>query len=451
MHENVIVSLLVCSLVFLSIACDSFEVTKIVKGEPDEDSDSSIGESTEETLDSEISYSDLDTEDPNPLADLDEASLLSMTETLASDELRGRNEGTPESEAARKLIIGRLQSCGIGPVDDAGYEQSVAGTKCINVIGRVPGANPSLQDRNIMLSAHYDHVGGCNGKICNGAYDNAAAVAAVMEIACVTAKHPGKHPLIVALWDCEEPPHWNTKKMGSEYYANNPIVPLENISASIVLDLFGSEMWPGFNGLFVLGTESSDVLRSVVDQIDPEEGLNVYSVGLHTIEETPTGHWPFSDYDAFRNRQVPVIFVSDGTNKTYHQPNDDWEHIVPEKLRLETRYVFEMTRNVLNSDESPTWQGHPHLGADELDAVLEVGRIALGKTEVPAIAKAIGLNPISAFQAEEDYKALKKIRARLDKTGGNLTKSDIQTIRKGTQRLMCLAGTEYPEVACWIL
>jgi len=382
---------------------------------------------------------------------LDEASLLRITELLASDEMGGRNEGSPGSEAARELILERLRSCGIDPAGDSGYEQRVVGSKCVNLIGQVPGNDPDLEDEHILLSAHYDHLGECGGKICNGAYDNAAAVAAVIEIACVAAEQPGDRGLLVALWDCEEPPTFLTDNMGSEYFAAHPTIPLEDIPASIVLDLFGSELWPNFNGLIVLGTETSDVLRNHVDELPPIPGLQAFNMGLHAIEEQPFGHHPFSDYDAFRNREVPVVFISDGKNKDYHEPTDDWDHIVPEKLVLETRWVLHLTHSILGGEETPTWQGHPHLGLDGLEAAIEVGNIALGKTDIPGIVPSLGLNSQSKSKLTSDIKALEKIRARILSSGDELTKTDIKAVRKAAQRLMCLAGSSPAEFFCGLL
>lgn len=410
------------------------------------DSDTNPGDpaSDDNSSDSDVPSSDLADE-------IDESSLLTILEALASDEMGGRDEGSPGAEAARELITDRLRDCGIAPAGINGYEQSVANSKCINVIGRIDGRDQELQDQHILLSAHYDHVGECDGKICNGAYDNAAAVAAVIEIACVLQKHPGERPLLIALWDCEEPPTFRTSKMGSEYFASNPVVPLDTISASIVLDLFGAELWPGFNGVMLLGTESSDTLRSLVNKLEPEDGLESYTMGLHAIEEQPYGHQPFSDYDAFRNRKVPVIFVSDGKNKTYHEPTDDWEHIVQDKFLLETRFIFQLTRTVQNSEENPTWQGHPHLGMQDLEEAITVGNIALGKTDVPGLIETLKLSSRSKSKLKGDIEALETVRARLEKTPGDLTTADIKKIRTAAQRLMCLAASNPAEILCQLL
>src|SRR5262249_14295288 len=56
-----------------------------------------------------------------------------------------------------------------------------------NVAGILPGADPALKDQYVVFSAHLDHLGiGApikGDKIYNGAMDNAAGVATLIEIA----------------------------------------------------------------------------------------------------------------------------------------------------------------------------------------------------------------------------------------------------------------------------
>ena len=45
--------------------------------------------------------------------------------------------------------------------------------------------------------------------------------------------------------------------MGSAFYVAHPLVPLEKTDVAIVLDLMGSNLWPGFRGYYLLGSETS--------------------------------------------------------------------------------------------------------------------------------------------------------------------------------------------------
>ena len=103
-----------------------------------------------------------------------------------------------------------------------------------NFLAVVPGGE--LADEYVMIEAHYDGHGSddfCEGKtaeddICNGASDNAAGVAAVIDIArsIVTDGVP-RRSIIVTLCDGEE-----DGLVGSQYYVENPVIPLGKIIAS---------------------------------------------------------------------------------------------------------------------------------------------------------------------------------------------------------------------------
>src|SRR5690606_16053853 len=116
--------------------------------------------------------------------------------------------------------------------------------------------------------------------------------------------------VLVALWDAEEPPTFLTDAMGSAFFVQNPTIPLDQIDVAITLDLVGAGLWPDYAGHFVIGAETSLAVADAVDSVMAPEGLKVFRGGLHLIEQTPFGLQPWSDYDAFRAAEVPVLFLS---------------------------------------------------------------------------------------------------------------------------------------------
>src|SRR5207253_9008216 len=65
-----------------------------------------------------------------------------------------------------------------------------------NVVGLLPGSDPSLANTYVLISAHYDHLGrkpdGEGDLIYNGANDDASGVASVIEIAsALSGAKPG--------------------------------------------------------------------------------------------------------------------------------------------------------------------------------------------------------------------------------------------------------------------
>lgn len=363
---------------------------------------------------------------------------------LASDAFEGRDEGSLGGLTAREYLIRELEACGLEAAGTSRFEQPITTGAGANVLARVPGTDAALAGRPVIVSAHYDHLGVGGGDIYNGAYDNAAGVSAVIAVGCALAAAPQLRPVIIAAWDAEEPPTFLTDEMGSAFYAANPTVPLEDIAAVVVLDLVGAELWPGFAGHVVLGAELSPEVAMAVDAAPIPAGLAALRGGLHLVEETPFGHQPWSDYDAFRNRGVPVLFLSDGQNKRYHTPEDDVDGLNLDKLALEARYLLDVVVNLASTEGDFTFaaQGSDHAkDASTLEAILEAA------TDEGGLVDALGLSETARDRLFEDLLAARDAAATLD-GGGQLSNAQVAALRRGAQRVMCLAGPTYAELAC---
>lgn len=103
-----------------------------------------------------------------------------------------------------------------------------------NVIGMIEGT--THKDSFIVFTAHYDHLGKL-GKTAYfpGANDNASGVAMMLNLAKYFSKNPQKYSLLFIAFSGEE-----TGLIGSQYYVRNPIIPLENMSFLINIDLMGN-------------------------------------------------------------------------------------------------------------------------------------------------------------------------------------------------------------------
>jgi Zn-dependent M28 family amino/carboxypeptidase len=117
-----------------------------------------------------------------------------------------------------------------------------------NVLGLLPGFDPDHKDEIVVVGAHYDHVGtDPDGAVYNGANDNAAGVAAMLEIARlwqVQGFRPARSVLFAAWDDHEQGLH------GSRYYAQHPSFPLVQTVAVLNLDVIGVARvhWPTNSG-----------------------------------------------------------------------------------------------------------------------------------------------------------------------------------------------------------
>jgi hypothetical protein len=416
-------------------------------GDGDGDGDADTDADGDSTADGDAdgdSDGDADTDADGPGDMLTEAELERITSTLSSDEMDGRDNGTPGGAAARQFLIDEWTACGIVPAGEGGFEQPVTGGDGVNIVGRIEGSDPALRDRYVLLSAHYDHLGNCDGAICNGAYDNATALAEGVGVACTLAASPPARSILVAHWDAEEPPDFLTETMGSEFYGSHPIVPLAQTDVAIALDLVGADMWPGYEGHFVLGAETSPEVTAAVQAAAVPAGLILHRIGLHMGEESPLGHMAWSDYDAFRNRGVPVLFFTNGQNKVYHTAADEMDGVNVPAMAREAAHLLHVVEALANATATPVFDADGQDYAADATALVAVLEAAVAEG---GLVDTLGLSSASRSNLESDLARVRTIATRLE-DGGTATAADISALRGGTLRVMCLAGSTYDESLC---
>ena len=375
---------------------------------------------------------------------LSQVSLTDVVTTLASDDMDGRNEGSAGWRAARAYVIERMTTCGLVAAGTDGYEQPITTGTGVNILGMVPGRDAVLRDRVVVLGAHYDHLGHCGGDICNGADDNAAAVALALGVGCALAQAPGARSLLVAIWDSEEPPTFLSNRMGSQFWVDNPTVPLGDVEVALALDLVGSDMWPGFLGQVVVGPETADGLGALVDTVPVPPGVQVVRGGLHLVEETPYGHQPWSDYDAFRNEMVPVLFLSNGQNKRYHTPDDEVAFLNLPKMAAEGLWLWRLIQTLADMPGGLAFApgGRDDVADAHLSRLMDEAALAPG-----GLVDGLSLSSSTRRDLEADLAAVLDVQQAVD-NGQTLTLTQRRVLRTAMQRIMCLAGPDYTEADC---
>jgi Iap family predicted aminopeptidase len=255
--------------------------------------------------------------------------MRALVERLCSEECAGRATGSPEGRAARALIVEELHKAGAQP-----WEQPIAETGGANVIGRLRGAGPAL-----LLAAHYDHLGRSGRDVYWGADDNAAAVAILVELTRRLAASPTARDVWIVAFDGEEPPHFLGPNMGSQQFVDAPPLPLADIDLMVCLDLCGHALsLPEVaKDLFVLGAETSQGTVALVDGIEVE-GLTMRRAGINLLP-------PLSDYHAFRERNVPFLFLTGGRWRHYHTPGDTPEKLDYDKMRATADWLERLARS----------------------------------------------------------------------------------------------------------
>lgn len=221
-----------------------------------------------------------------------------------------------------------------------------------NVLGFIEGTD--LKDEVVIITAHYDHIGiNADGEINNGADDDGSGTACALEIAqaFVKAKEAGKGPrrsVLVMTVSGEE-----KGLLGSEYYANNPVYPLENTVCDLNIDMVGRKdaEHEDENYIYLIG---SDKLSTDLHRISEEANDEFTNLALdYTFNDPddPNRYYYRSDHYNFAKNDIPVIFYFSGVHEDYHKPTDTVEKILFDKTAVVAKLVFHTAWKLANQDE----------------------------------------------------------------------------------------------------
>jgi hypothetical protein len=220
-----------------------------------------------------------------------------------------------------------------------------------NVLAFIEGSD--RKDEVVVITAHYDHVGVEDGVVYNGADDDGSGTVALLEIAQAFAKakasgHGPRRSVLVMPVSGEE-----KGLLGSRYYSENPVFPLENTVADLNIDMIGrfdSVHATSAPYVYVIG---SDRLSTELHAVN-EEANRLY-VGLEldytfNAPDDPNRFYYRSDHYNFARKGVPSIFYFSGVHEDYHQPGDDVEKIRFDLLRQRTLLVFHTAWSLANRE-----------------------------------------------------------------------------------------------------
>ncbi|MDQ8029032.1 MAG: M28 family peptidase [Brevundimonas sp.] len=266
---------------------------------------------------------------PAAVAPAFQAQLLEDVRILSSDEMAGRDTGSPGGEMARNYIVGRLEALGIAAPrmgrlqawEATGRSRSGPTTyNGVNIIGVLPGTR--VTDKYIVVTAHYDHVGTHEGQIYNGADDNASGVATMLALAADLKRQAPEHSVIFVALDGEE-----HGLLGAKHFVEVPPVPLSSIAMNLNFDMTARAETDG--KLWVTGTYQHPNFRPILEAI-PADGAVALAFGKDTPEDTGADNWvEASDHGAFHRAQVPFLYFGVNYHPDYHRPSDDFERITP--------------------------------------------------------------------------------------------------------------------------
>lgn len=237
-----------------------------------------------------------------------------------------------------------------------------------NVIARLPGSDPALQDQAIIYTAHWDHLGRdtslSGDQIYNGASDNATGTAGLLALAQAykALPSPPRRSVLFLAVTAEE-----QGLLGSKFYAENPLYPLVKTVATFNMDVLGS--WGA--------TRDTQIVGAGQNTLEDDYARIVQAHGRVVINdaEPQKGSYFRSDQFNFAKQGVPSLYTKAGvdvigkpagygeskrsayTADDYHKLSDevkpDWDLSgAVDDLRL----LFETGVMVADRDTLPTWK-----------------------------------------------------------------------------------------------
>ena len=209
--------------------------------------------------------------------------------------------------------------------------------KTTNVLGFLPGQDiqsckgilSKCAYEVLIIGGHYDHLGvNPKGEVFYGADDNASGIAALLEIAKALSnrKHELKRSALFIAFGAEE---WGL--LGSQFYVDHPVVPLDRVIAMLNLDsigkgkpmeihLVGSSVYP----------ELASISRKYIARLGLKEGPNLD----HFAFEYGTDHYPF------HLKGIPSMEYYASNFNELHTLQDTPARIQPDKVAEVAQVVF---------------------------------------------------------------------------------------------------------------
>lgn len=265
---------------------------------------------------------------------------------LASDKLEGRGTGSAGEQKAAQYIAKQFKKVGLQPKGNEGYFYKYTFKKSTNPhLNEDPNAAPintqnvvgyldNGAEYTIVVGAHYDHLGlghdansldpNPEGKIHNGADDNASGTAGVIELARYFKNNGKKEPynLLFMCFSGEELGLIGSKKLASD----STFFDASKVNYMVNMDMIGR--YRTEKGLMIQGIGTSPLWGKMIDYIPTDMKIIRDSSGVGP-----------SDYTSFYLQKLPVLGFFTGQHTEYHKPTDDIETINFDGEKIVLEYI----------------------------------------------------------------------------------------------------------------
>ena len=283
--------------------------------------------------------------------------LLEDVRLLSADAMEGRGAGTQGGAMARAYIVRRFADAGLKPLWPT-YEQPFdlppgeggAARKGANVVGYVRGR--SHPERFVVVTAHYDHLGIRNGKIYNGADDNASGVAGLLQLAAHFSREQPDNSMIFAALDAEE-----IGLIGAYAFVKQLRADRRDLALNVNLDMVSHN---DRGELYAAGAYRTPALRPLLERVAARAPVRLL-IGHDRPEEGHDDWTSQSDQYAFHKAGVPWVYFGVEDHKDYHKPTDKFETITPAFFVHAAETILDALR-VLDENLAAVAEGGGHKG-----------------------------------------------------------------------------------------
>jgi hypothetical protein len=238
----------------------------------------------------------------------------------------------------------------------------ITGTRVTrNVVGFVEGRDPQLKTTYVAFGAHYDHLGtnqsipagATEDRIYNGADDDGSGSTGLIALAHAFMAAPRPRRSLMFAWHAgEERGLW-----GSQYLADHPPVPIEDIVAQLNMDMIGrnrDNRNSEDNTVYPVGADriSTELHNLLIDTNNALPQPLTLNFEMNDPAD-PERIYFRSDHFSYAAKGIPIIFFFTGLHPDYHQVTDSVEKIHFQKMSRIVRLVYDIGRRLAEQDRAP--------------------------------------------------------------------------------------------------
>ena len=274
------------------------------------------------------------------------------------------NIGSDIETLRKQALSGEFKPVPLNVKASISIQNNLRELESSNVVGYIEGSK--YPDEYVLYMAHWDHLGvdfsNPNNKVFNGAQDNASGTGAVIALAEYFAQQPQpERSVVFVLVTAEE-----RGLLGSAWYAENPVFPLEKTVAAINMDVMN--VYGPMKDMVVVGLGNTDLEEILVKYTEQQ--------GRYAVKEpNPEAGIAYrSDHFSLSKKGVPILYAKGGNDHyqhgaewgakqraeynacCYHKVEDEWNDNWDLRGAQQDLFLYFRVGNELaNSRQWPNW------------------------------------------------------------------------------------------------